>query len=122
MSIGQVLSPILPFSLIAILAALLFILFLLLFRFVLGGLNRREIRRAMAITVVCFYFGSIASAISGVVTLTDEFLSLIDGLNKAFIVVVSFYFGSRTVEKYLEMKYPTESAGEHRRKEDEGKE
>jgi phosphoglycerol transferase MdoB-like AlkP superfamily enzyme len=119
--LNQVVLPLLPFTAVAMLVALLFIIFLLLFRFVFRGLNSREVRRALVFIVVSFYLGSIASVIAGVVEDNSGFLKIIDGLNLAFISVVSFYFGSRTIEKYLETKY-SKSAESHPRKEAEEQE
>ncbi len=119
--LDQIVYPMLPFTIVSLLVASLFVIFLVLFRFVFRGLNSREVRRAIAFIVVSFYFGSIASVIAGAVEVTEGFLKIIEGLNLAFITVVSFYFGSRTIEKYLETKY-SESAETHPRKEAEDQE
>ncbi len=122
--VTEVLLTTIPMISVTLLVALLFVLFLLMFRTILRGMNKREIRRALALVVTSAYVGIITMSISGLIEMNEETIAIIDGLSKAFMVVVAFYFGSRAVEVGLKVKYGSEgasksgeSAGEHPRKE-----
>ncbi|AAB90730.1 MULTISPECIES: hypothetical protein [Archaeoglobus] len=93
---------------IVLLASFLFIIFLVLFKWPLGNLNKKEIRRTIAIVTTSFYFGTLSMVLSGKLELTEEVGALIDGLKWAFMVVVAFYFGSRAVEDALKSKKSAE--------------
>ncbi len=136
-TVSEILLPTLPLLIVAAFTALLFALLLVLFRTILRGMNKREIRRALALVITSTYIGLVAMAISGLVETSRETMAIIDGLNKAFMVVVAFYFGTRAVERGLELKYgvgdggsngskdsttETTTAGEHPRKEGEASE
>ncbi len=112
--------PILTPLTVVLVTGILFLLLLLMWHIIsrFTELDKRQIRRALTVAVVSLYFGCILCAVAGIFEPSEEFFKLMDGLNLAFITTVSFYFGSRTVEKYIEAKYP-ESAEPHRRKEDE---
>ncbi|MBO8178906.1 MAG: hypothetical protein H0Z19_00250 [Archaeoglobus sp.] len=111
--------PILAPLTVVLATGILFLIMLGLFGNRLSKLDKRQIRRALTVAVISFYFGTILCAVAGIFKPDEEFFKLIDGLNLAFITTVSFYFGSRTVERYIEAKYP-ESAESRHHKEDEG--
>jgi len=109
-----------PLSVVLV-TGILFLVLLGLFGNRLSKLDKRQVRRVLTVAVVSFYFGIIICAVAGIFEPNEEFFKLIHGLNMVFIATVSFYFGSRTVEKYIEAKYK-EFAESHRHKEDEGQE
>ncbi len=132
-AVSEVLIPTLPMVVVSTLIAMLFFVSLLLFRTILRGMNTKEIRRALALAVTCAYIGIVTMAISGLIDVNEKTLAIIDGLNKAFMVVVAFYFGTRVIETGLDRKYgdgkkysanaakatAKATAEEHPRKEDE---
>ncbi len=101
---------------VVIVTGLLFLILLGLCGGKLSNLDKRQIRRTLTVTIVSFYLGTVLCAIAGLFEPSEEFFKILDGLNLAFIATISFYFGSRTIESYIDSKYP-KSAEEHPRKE-----
>jgi hypothetical protein len=64
-----------------------------------GVLDKREIRRALAISVTIAYFAVLAFAMFGKLENTE----VISSFSKVFLVVIAFYFGSRAVEDAIKL-------------------
>ena len=62
-------------------------------------LDRREIHRALAISITIAYFSVLAFVMFGKL----ENAGVISSLSKIFLVVIAFYFGSRAVEDALKL-------------------
>ncbi len=66
-----------------------------------GVLDKREIRRALAISITIAYFTMLSFAISN-----EQFENpgIISEFSKVFLVVIAFYFGSRAIEDAIKLK------------------
>jgi len=86
----------------------------------LGVLDRGEFRRALTISLTIAYFVAFSLSLMGVAELSVG-SSLMDLFTKVFLVVVAFYFGSRAVERGVELavKKRPEAEGERRRRREE---
>lgn len=119
MALADIIIPIIPLATVVLLSALLFIIFMLLFKYPLKGMNNNEIRRTIAIITTSFYFGTVAMAISGKIELNSQVMEIIDGLKWAFMTVVAFYFGARAVESVKKPAQQSQSAEERPQSKDE---
>ncbi len=114
--------PILAPLIVVIAIGVLFLLLLLMWHIIsrFTELDKKQIRRALTVSVVSLYFGIILCAVAGIFEPSEEFFKLIDGLNLAFITTVSFYFGSRTVEEYIKYKAKHQESAESRHHKEDG--
>ena len=65
-----------------------------------GVLDKREIRRALAISITVAYFTMLSFAIFNKLANTE----VISEFSKVFLVVIAFYFGSRAIEDAIKLK------------------